>query len=377
MSTGADPQPARTPLWDLHRSRGGRMVPFAGYELPLHYSGRGAIKEHLHTREAASLFDIGHMGVVDVRRDRSSETGLGIGAALESVLPASLVDLQPGRQRYSFLTNGQGGISDDVMVANYGDGWTMVVNAACKHQDVAYLRSTLPAGITAELREDLSLLALQGPASEDALTALGADVAGMAFMGVATVTLGGVDVRCSRSGYTGEDGFELVVPGARAADLAGMLLEVAGVEPAGLAARDSLRLEAGLCLYGADLDPTTSPVEAGLTWAVARRRREGGGFPGWARMAAELESGPARRRVGILPAGRRPVRAGAQVEAAGSVVGAVTSGGFGPSTGGPVAMGYVGTDFCEVGTELVLRTGDRMDPATVAALPFVPHRYRR
>ena len=209
------------------------------------------------------------------------------------------------------------------------------------------------------------------------MAALGAELTGMAFMDVATVRLGGVELRCSRSGYTGEDGFELIVPSSAIEEVARKLLALPEVELAGLGARDSLRLEAGLCLYGADLGPDTSPVEAGLTWAVPKRRREGGGFPGWDRMAAELAAGPRRRRVGIRPTGRRPVRAGAQVEVDGSVVGAVTSGGFGPSAGAPIAMGYVASGHAEVGTELVVRTGSRTEPAVVAALPFVPHRYRR
>lgn len=353
------------------------MVPFAGYELPVHYSARGAIREHLHTREAASLFDIGHMGVVELRDDSSPPDRRGVGEVLESLLPASLHELRPGRQRYSFFTNAQGGISDDVMVANYGDHWVMVLNASRKLDDTEYLRRSLPTGVTAELRADFSLLALQGPASEGAMAAVGLDLAGMAFMDVAEVRLGGVELRCSRSGYTGEDGFELIVPCSATEEVARELLALPEVELAGLAARDSLRLEAGLCLYGADLDPGTSPVEAGLTWAVPRRRRESGGFPGWDRMASELAAGPFRRRVGIRPTGRRPVRAGAQVEVGGSVVGTVTSGGFGPSAGGPVAMGYVGTAHAEVGTELTVTTGSRTEPAVVAALPFVPHHYRR
>lgn len=375
LATGEDISPhgelAKTALWELHIRHGGRMVAFAGYDLPAHYGGQGVLAEHLHTRSDASLFDIGHMGVVEV-------SGVDVGPALETILPASLASLSPGGQRYSFFTNESGGIIDDVIAGCDGDRFTIVVNASRKHDDIAHMRAALPRGVTVTLREDLTLVALQGPGAQAAAEPLLGEVATLGFMEAAWVGFQGMQVRVSRSGYTGEDGFEFALPVEHAEAFVEALLARPGVKLAGLGARDTLRLEAGLCLYGSDLDTTTTPVEAALTWAIPKARREAGGFPGDGVIRAQLQGGPPRRRVGLSPLGRRPIRGGTDLtDASGEAVGTVTSGTFGPSVGRPIGMGYVRTDLAVEGKELTARSGSRLQPTEVSALPFVPHRYLR
>jgi aminomethyltransferase len=364
----------RTPLFALHESLGARIVPFAGYAMPLQYP-TGIIREHLHTRARAGLFDVSHMGQIRV-------TGRGAAAGLESLMPIDVIALPGGRQRYGFLTDSSGGVLDDLMLANAGDSWRLVVNAACKAQDVAHLRDRLPGACTVDLLDDRALLALQGPAAADVMERLAPGASAMTFMDAAAMPVAGVAAFVSRSGYTGEDGFELSVAARHAEALARTLLNEPDVSPAGLGARDSLRLEAGLCLYGQDLDATTSPVEAGLSWAVSPARRTGGaragGFPGADVILEQLASGTTRRRVGLLPQSRIPVRAGGELlDARGVRVGVVTSGGFGPTLGAPVAMGYVDAEHAASGTELgALVRGQRI-AIRVSKLPAVPHAYHR
>lgn len=369
---------ARTPLHALHVGLGARMVGFAGYDMPVHYP-TGILKEHLHTRAGAGLFDVSHMGQIALRAKSGDVRDAA--AALERLLPADVVGLAPGRQRYSFLTDERGGILDDLMVANRGDHLLLVVNAARKAHDVGYLQAGLE-GVEVETLER-GLVALQGPGAEAALSTLSADVGGMRFMDVRAVELGGVPVVVSRSGYTGEDGFEISVGERDTVDLAQRLLGLEGVLPVGLGARDSLRLEAGLCLWGHDIDETTTPVEAALEWAIPPARRAGGvragGFPGAEVILGQIASGAARRRVGLLPEGRAPMREGVEIFAdpEGEAVGRVTSGGFGPSVDGPVAMGYVPMELAAPDTRLAGRLRGRMLPAKVAKLPFVQPGYRR
>ena len=366
-----------TVLNGLHREMGARMVPFAGYEMPVQYP-LGVLKEHLHCRAQAGLFDVSHMGQVILR-------GPDAAAALETLVPVDIVGLGEGRQRYGFFTNDAGGIEDDLMIANRGDHLFVVVNAACKGPDVARMRAALgPLGISVDLIEDRALLALQGPAAENVLAGLNGAVRDMRFMDVAVLDLLGAECWLSRSGYTGEDGFEISVPDAQAEALARALLEHDAVEPIGLGARDSLRLEAGLCLYGHDIDAQTTPVEAGLGWAMQRVRRAGGdragGFPGAEKILAEFSDPPAMRRVGLRPEGRAPMREDVALfdaESGGVQVGHVTSGGFGPSVNGPVAMGYVPWTMAEKGTMLWGEVRGKRLPVTVAALPFVPANFKR
>jgi glycine cleavage system T protein (aminomethyltransferase) len=361
---------AHTPLDALHRELGGKMVPFSGYALPVNYPA-GILAEHLHTRAAASLFDVSHMGQVVLR-------GAGAAAALEALLPGDIAGLAAGRMRYSFLTNDRGGILDDLMVTNAGDHLFVVVNAACKRQDIALLTAGLAGKAAVEPLADRALLALQGPKAVEALARLAPAARDLAFLGGATMDVGGIHCFVTRSGYTGEDGFELSVPSAQAEGLARRLLADPDVKPAGLGARDSLRLEAGLCLYGHDIDDTTTPVEAGLAWAIGKRRREAGGFPGAAVIQRELAEGPSRKRVGIRPDERAPARESTDItDGNGRIIGKVTSGGFGPTVGGPVAMGYVEASAAAVGTRLGLLVRGTERPARVAALPFVEHRYSR
>ena len=359
-----------TPLGGLHRSLGGRMVPFAGYAMPVQYPA-GIMAEHLHCRAAAALFDVSHMGQAEL-------LGEGAAAALERVTPADVQGLKPGRQRYALLTTPDGGIFDDFMVANLGDRLFLVVNASRKHLDFPLIEAALPAGVTLRPLPDRALLALQGPAAAEALGSLSPDLAALSFMGVAQGAVAGIPVLASRSGYTGEDGFEISVAADHAESLARALLALPGVQPAGLGARDSLRLEAGLCLYGNDIDETTSPVEAALVWSIGKRRRMEWNFPGADRVRLELADGPARLRVGLLPEGRQPARGHTPIQAAdGTAVGEVTSGGFGPSLNGPLAMGYVARPFAADGTALALLVRGKALAARVAPTPFVPHRYRR
>ncbi|MEO0958497.1 MAG: glycine cleavage system aminomethyltransferase GcvT [Pseudomonadota bacterium] len=366
----------QTPLADRHRALGGRMVPFAGYEMPLNYA-EGIVAEHKHCRAAAGIFDVSHMGQVEIR----TSGGVSDAAeALERLVPADIVDLPPHRQRYALLTNDDGGIRDDLMVARLEDHLLLVVNAACKDDDVAYLIEALP-DCQVEMRDDRALLALQGPAAGAVLADLAPASVAMRFMDVRELDLGGIPITATRSGYTGEDGFELSVETEHAGALFDRLLEDARVRPVGLGARDTLRLEAGLCLMGSDLDATTSPVEAALEWSIGKARRTGGaragGFPGAARILAELADGAVRRRVGLEVEGRAPIRAGAAIELDGDRVGEITSGGFGPSLGQPIAMGYVASTHASPGTRLKAEQRGREHAVAVAALPFVKARQKR
>ena len=370
----------RTPLHDLHLALGAKMVPFAGYDMPVQYK-LGVMKEHLHTRAAAGLFDVSHMGQVILRGDDPKAVAL----ALETLVPVSVAGLAEGRQRYGLFTNEQGGIEDDLMIANRGDHLFLVVNAACKEADVARLRAGLePKGVSVDYIEDRALLALQGPGAEAALAALNPAVAEMRFMDVATVELAGVEAWVSRSGYTGEDGYEISVPESAAVALAEALLAQDTVEPIGLGARDSLRLEAGLCLYGHDIDTTTTPAAANLLWAIQKVRRadgdRAGGFPGADIILPEIASGAPSVRVGLKPEGRAPMREGIDLyesETGGGPVGRITSGGFGPTVGGPVAMGYVPAEQATPGTRLYGEVRGKRLPVEVVTLPHVKQSYKR
>jgi aminomethyltransferase len=349
------------------------MVAFAGYSLPVSYAA-GIIEEHKHARAHASLFDVSHMGQIRVHGD-------GAAAALEALMPADVVGLPEGRQRYALLTNEAGGVLDDLMVSRIGGALMLVVNAARKAHDLEHLEAYLPADCTAKLLDDRALLALQGPAAADIIARHSPDAAALGFMEVSRLAFGHIECIVSRSGYTGEDGFEISVPAAEAEALARALLDDARVAPAGLGARDSLRLEAGLCLYGSDLDTTTTPMEAGLAWAVPRSRRPGGartgGYPGADVVERQLRDGAPRRRVGLVPDSRMIVRAGALLaDREGRTVGRVTSGGFGPSVGTPIAMGYVEPGCASTGTELAASVRGQSVPLRVVPLPFVAHRYR-
>ena len=377
----ADPASAdllHTPLDAEHVALGARMVPFAGYAMPVQYP-TGILTEHLWTRERAGLFDVSHMGQAALVGPDHATTA----RALEALVPADILNLAPGRQRYTQLLNEEGGILDDLMVARPAnplqDGeLLLVVNASTKEADYAHMQARLPSGVELRRFDDRALLALQGPAAEAALAALAPEVATMGFMAVTQSMLAGIPAHVSRSGYTGEDGYEISVPADRAVELWRTLLDDADVKPIGLGARDSLRLEAGLCLYGHDIDETTSPVEAGLTWSIQKRRRTEGGFPGAARIQRELADGPARVRVGLKPEGRAPAREGTSIATPdGRDVGVVTSGGFGPTVNGPIAMGYVAPEVSAGRTELHLMVRGKALPARVAAMPFTPHRYKR
>lgn len=371
--TGPQEALARTPLFDLHKELGGRMVPFAGYEMPVQFSG--ILDEHRHTRKAAGLFDVSHMG--QVRLD-----GPEAPSAMESIVPADIVGLKAGRQRYALFTNPQAGILDDLMVTNAGDHLFVVVNAACKEQDIAHLRDRLGEQCAVTELADRSLLALQGPAAAAVMTRLAPETAELVFMTGRTIRIMGADCFVTRSGYTGEDGFEISVPADKAEELARRLLEEEVVAPIGLGARDSLRLEAGLCLYGHDIDVTTTPVEAALVWSIGKARRKGGeralGYPGAEIVEEQIEAGPVRKRVGLMVEGRAPVREGADLQdAAGKTVGHVTSGGFGPTVGAPVAMGYAEAGLAVAGTKLNAILRGRPVPVTVTRMPFVEQRYYR
>ncbi|MBP1851085.1 glycine cleavage system aminomethyltransferase GcvT [Rhizobium halophytocola] len=371
----------RTPLYDLHVALGARMVPFAGYEMPVQYPA-GVLKEHVYTRQHSGLFDVSHMGQVLVK----AKTGLYEDAAraLEALVPVDLVGLTKGRQRYGFFTDAAGGILDDLMITNMGDHLFVVVNAACKDADLAHMQAHLSDTCTVELLDDRALMALQGPQAQAVLAELWAGLSGMKFMDVREVELHDIPVIVSRSGYSGEDGFEISVPADKAETLAKILLDHPDCQPIGLGARDSLRLEAGLCLYGNDIDTTTSPIEAALQWAIQKARRAGGaregGFPGAERILGELADGPDRLRVGLKPEGKAPVRAPAKLygDAQGvREIGHVTSGGFGPRVEHPVAMGYVPRDMAEPGTQVFAEVRGKYLPVTVAALPFITPTYKR
>jgi len=381
--TTAYPQAAlrRTPLHQLHLELNARMVPFAGYDMPVQYPG-GILKEHLHVRAAAGLFDVSHMGQFAVRA--RSGRAEDVARALETLVPADIVSLAEGRQRYALLTNEQGGIRDDLMIANLGDRFVIVDNAACKDVDEAYLRGELVGRCDIERLDDHALLALQGPAAEAVLAAFLPDVTAMRFMDVRRVRL--LDANCvvSRSGYTGEDGFEISVPAAMVESLARKLLADERVAMIGLGARDSLRLEAGLCLYGSDLDETTTPVEAALEWSIQGSRRRGGGraggFPGANIILRQLESGAPRRRVGLRPEGRAPIRHGARLFSdphSADAIGVVTSGGFGPSVKAPVAMGYVAASVAASAAPIYAELRGERAPVRISKLPFITPTYKR
>jgi aminomethyltransferase len=368
----------KTPLHGEHVAAGARMVPFAGYDMPVQYQ-TGILAEHVWTREHAGLFDVSHMGQAALIGPDHATTA----RALETLAPADILNLKPGQQRYTQLLDDNGGILDDLMVTRPAnplqDGeLLLVVNASTKEADHAHIAARLPAGVELRPFEDRALLALQGPEAEAVLARQAPDLASLGFMHAMQTMIGGIPAHVSRSGYTGEDGFEISVRGDRAAELWQLLMADEQVRPIGLGARDSLRLEAGLCLYGHDIDTTTTPVEAALTWSIQKRRREEGGFPGADRIRREIKEGPARVRVGLKPAGRAPAREGTVVTTLdGREVGAVTSGGFGPTVNGPVAMGYITREFSQVGTELHLVVRGKPLLASVVAMPFAPHRYKR
>lgn len=369
-----------TPLHALHVELGARMVPFAGYEMPVHYP-LGVLKEHLHARAAAGLFDVSHMGQFVVRV--KSGDARDAARALEWLVPVDILDLAPGRLRYAFFTNAQGGILDDLMVANCGKHLLIVVNAACKETDEAHLRAKLGKECEVE-RLDRALIALQGPKAELALAPLAPECSNMRFMDVRTLTLMGAECKVMRSGYTGEDGFEISTPTDIAREIAEELLANAAIAPIGLGARDSLRLEAGLCLYGADIDERTTPVEAGLSWAIQKVRRHRGaregGFPGAEVIFGQLEHGAPRYRVGLKPEGRAPVRAGAPIFAemdAVAPLSSVTSGGFGPSLNAPIAMGYLPAALAVPGTRVFAEVRGKRLPVAVTTLPFIVPKYKR
>ncbi|MDO6963129.1 glycine cleavage system aminomethyltransferase GcvT [Rhizobium alvei] len=371
----------KTPLHALHLSLGARMVPFAGYDMPVQYPA-GVLKEHLFTRKACGLFDVSHMGQVEIRAKSGRIEDVAL--ALESLIPVDLLGLKEGRQRYGFFTDQNGGILDDLMVSNRGDHFYMVVNAACKQADFAHMQEKLGDRLTFDILEDRALIALQGPFAEKVLSEFCPEVATMKFMDISVEDLHDIDCIISRSGYSGEDGFEISVPAIHAETVAKRLLDHPDCEPIGLGARDSLRLEAGLCLYGNDIDTTTSPIEAGLEWAIQKARRTGGaragGFPGTERILAELEGGTSRRRVGLKPEGKAPVRGHTKLylsEAGGEAVGEVTSGGFGPSIDGPCAMGYVPVSHAAPGSRLYAEVRGKYLPVTVATLPFITPTYKR
>lgn len=370
----------RTALYDFHVENGGKMVPFAGYAMPVQYP-LGVMKEHLHTRTKAGLFDVSHMGQVALTSSQGLEAVM---LALETLVPVSVAGLKVDRQRYGIFTNDDGGILDDLMIANTGDHLFLVVNAACKAQDIAHMQAELPDHVTVTEITDRALLALQGPQAETALKRLVPHVAAMRFMDSHRVDVDGVEWWISRSGYTGEDGFEISIPAEIATDVAAKLVAMDDVELIGLGARDSLRLEAGLCLYGHDIDATTSPVEGNIAWAIQGIRRSGGaragGFPGAARILAELENGSDKLRVGLLPQGRAPMREGTPLFATAEStdqIGAVTSGGFGPTVAGPIAMGYLPIDFTADGVEIFAELRGKRLPVTVAPMPFRPSTYKR
>ena len=369
----------QTPLYDLHLELGGKMVPFAGYSMPVQYP-MGVMKEHLHTRAAAGVFDVSHMGQVMV----TGPSWDAVALAFETLVPMNVLGLEDGRQRYGFFTNDAGGIEDDLMFARRGDDLFVVVNAACKDADIARMKEALEPEITVTPVTDRALVAVQGPAAGAAVASLDAAADKMRFMDFGTLTLDGVEVWASRSGYTGEDGFEISVPEAQAEALVRRLLEIEGVEPIGLGARDSLRLEAGLCLYGNDIDAGTNPVEASLTWAIQKARRAGGeragGYPGADAVQTAFDDGVDRKRVGLAPEGRAPMRDGTPLfDAAtgGTQVGEVTSGSFGPTVGGPVAMGYVSEAQAGIDTMLWGEVRGKRLPVTVAKLPFVAANFKR
>jgi aminomethyltransferase len=368
----------KTPLHALHLELGAKMVPFAGYDMPVNYPG-GILAEHRQCRESAALFDVSHMGQVRLAGD-------GAAAALETVVPMDVIDLGAGKQRYAFFTNEHGGILDDLMItrrgADFGGDLLLVVNAACKDADIRHLVTNIGHRCVVQPLPDRALLALQGPQAASALVRLAPGVAALTFMTGGRFEIAGADCFVTRSGYTGEDGFEISLEADRADGLARRLLALPEVKPAGLGARDTLRLEAGLCLYGHDIDEKTTPIEAGLTWAMQKVRRPGGAraghYPGAAVIEGQLASVPSHKRVGLLGLEKLPVREGAKLtDAKGHTIGRVTSGTLGPSVGKPIAMAYLATNHAAPGSEVYADVRGKPQPMRVAALPFAPHRYHR
>jgi aminomethyltransferase len=384
LATDAQSSPhllRRTPLHALNVASGGKMVPFAGYDMPVHYAA-GVLKEHLHTRASAGLFDVSHMGQLALKPKSGKVADAAL--ALERLVPQDILALAPGRQRYAQFTDDRGGILDDLMVANFGDHLFLVVNAACKAADEAHLRDRLSDVCLVEPLAERALMALQGPKAAPVLARFCPEASSMRFMDAGPLRVGGIDCFVSRSGYTGEDGFEISVPAEAAEPLARRLLAENEVLPIGLGARDSLRLEAGLCLYGHDIDSSTTPVEGALEWSIQKSRRKGGaragGFPGSELILGELEQGATRRRAGLLVQGRAPVREGARLfadAASSEPIGNVTSGGFGPSLNAPVAMGYLPAPQAVEGTLVFAEVRSQRLPVKVSAMPFVPNNYKR
>lgn len=371
----------RTPLYDFHVKNGAKLVPFAGYEMPVQYP-LGVMNEHKHCRASAGLFDVSHMGQVLIKPKSGNIEDACL--ALETLVPMDICALKPGRQRYAFFTNDEGGILDDLMVANRGDHLFLVVNAACKDADIAHMQKYLSETCEISVIEDRALIALQGPDAESVLSSLIPSMADLKFMDVVIVDFDGIELWVSRSGYTGEDGYEISVPADNASQFVTKLADNDLVEPIGLGARDSLRLEGGLCLYGNDIDESTTPVEAALTWAIQKARRAGGaregGFPGSDKILAQFENGAERKRVGLLPEGRAPMRAGTKLfasETSSDEIGEITSGGFGPSVNSPVSMGYISTEFSDEGTQVFAEVRGKRLPANVSKMPFVAANFKR
>ncbi|AAV97197.1 glycine cleavage system T protein (plasmid) [Ruegeria pomeroyi DSS-3] len=361
--------PKRTPLYDLHVELGGKMVDFAGWEMPVQYP-MGIMGEHKQCREKAALFDVSHMGQVILRGD-------DIGAKLEKLCPQVFLTLPEGKARYGFFTNAEGGIMDDLIVSNAGEYFFVVVNAALRHQDIPHLAAHLDGVEVTEIF-DRALVAVQGPSAEDVVGRLCPAARDLKFMETMLGEIDGVDCRISRLGYTGEDGYEISIPEGEAIRISRLFLAHEDCEPAGLGARDSLRLEAGLCLYGNDIDNGTSPIEASLLWAIQKRRREEGGFPGAGRILKEIAEGAPRKLVGIKPEGRAPARQHVEIQSlGGETIGEITSGGFGPTVGAPVAMGYVASAHAAPGEKVNLIIRGKAQPAEIVALPFVAQNYKR
>lgn len=366
-----------TPLHGLHIELGAKMVPFAGYDMPVQYKD-GVLAEHLHTREAAGLFDVSHMGQAWIEGP-DFET---VAKAVEALVPGDILGLAPGAIRYTLLLNDQGGIRDDFMVTRPAEparanSLFVVVNAACKEADFAHVAAHLPKGVTLKIISDRALIALQGPKAVEVFKRFSPEAAEMTFMTARALDVQGVSCLVSRSGYTGEDGYEISVPEKDAVAFAKKLLAEAEVKPIGLGARDSLRLEAGLCLYGHDIDTTTTPVEAALTWVIGKRRREEANFPGAKIILGQIANGVTRKRVGLLPEGKAPAREGTEIVADGKVIGTITSGGYGPTVGGPIAMGYVDVAHAKVGADVELMVRGKGRPAKVVAMPFTQKRFHK
>ncbi len=369
----------RTPLYELHCELGAKLTEFAGYEMPVQYS-LGILGEHQHTRTKAGLFDVSHMGQIILRGSSYQETAL----AFERAIPMDVVDLKVGRQRYGFLTTDGGGILDDLMFSNRQDHIFVVLNAACKDSDIVHLRTLLEPEISIEVIENRALIALQGPASETVLSEFNSQISAMKFMDVKTLSIAGAECWISRSGYTGEDGFEISIPSSAAEAITRSILSKQEVEFIGLGARDSLRLEAGLCLYGHDIDEETTPVEASLTWAIQKARRTNGeranGFLGDKIITQQLDMGTYRKRVGFLPQTRAPMREGVEIyetESSKEVIGKITSGGYGPTVGHPVAMGYINSEYVDSNDNLFGELRGKRVPVKIAKLPFVPLNFKR